>query len=289
MKRSFEENVPKLRPRVRLGQAIDDAFSEAETVAREEAQEGPAPLSQLELARAPEALPGLELLQPARAAQPASAPADERVSAAAVQPLPVPPRPAKRAAAALEVAQLAKELTSELAQAAEANAQLHADLDSALGALRRAAEESRDQRLECERLGAEVEKRAEAARQLLRDIELLEAERDGALGQVARLGRELREDRAKAAAAEREAQAARAEAAQAREHAQRLASELRARTSERDEALAAGEALRAERDGLVGALAAARVEAEEALQSRGALEEIHRALDEARSRVARLR
>src|SRR5207253_3624900 len=41
---------------------------------------------------------------------------------------------------AAEVAQLAKDLTSELAQAAEANKQLRADLDAAVTALRRSEE-----------------------------------------------------------------------------------------------------------------------------------------------------
>ena len=51
----------------------------------------------------------------------------------------------------------------------------------------------------------------------------------------------------------------------------------------------AANAVAAERDSLSEALLAARVEADDAVQSRAALEEIHRALDEARSRVAHLR
>ncbi|HWE25325.1 MAG TPA: hypothetical protein VG496_15415, partial [Myxococcales bacterium] len=64
---------------------------------------------------------------------------------------------------------------------------------------------------------------------------------------------------------------------------------VQARAAERDQARAAANAIAAERDSLSEALLAARVEADEAVQSRAALEEIHRALDEARSRVAHLR
>jgi len=44
MKRGFEENVPKVRPRVRLGQALDEQVAEAQQVAAEEASR-PAPIS----------------------------------------------------------------------------------------------------------------------------------------------------------------------------------------------------------------------------------------------------
>ena len=64
---------------------------------------------------------------------------------------------------------------------------------------------------------------------------------------------------------------------------------MQARAAERDQARQAADALAAERESLSEALIAARAEADEAVQSRAALEEIHRALDEARSRVARLR
>jgi hypothetical protein len=64
---------------------------------------------------------------------------------------------------------------------------------------------------------------------------------------------------------------------------------VQGRAAERDQARRAAEALTVEKDSLSEALIAARAEADEAVQSRAALEEIHRALDEARSRVARLR
>src|SRR5713226_6119287 len=36
MKRGFEENVPRVRPRVKLGHALDEQLSEAQNVAAEE-------------------------------------------------------------------------------------------------------------------------------------------------------------------------------------------------------------------------------------------------------------
>ena len=311
MKRGFEENVPRVRPRVRMGRPFDEPGDGPDASTVDPVTETPE--SQLELAAAPI----VESQPPPRRSEPDPQPPLRRPDAA-TEPLPAvtrsegvaeliravevprkatearPPEAAQRAprrsvSPAAEVAQLAKDLTAELAQAAEANAQLRADLDAAVTALRRAAEESREQRLESDRLAAEVDRRAAAVEQLKREMQLLEAERDGALGQVGRLVRELRDEKARAANAVREAEAAQAEAAQAREHAQRLTSEVQARAAERDQARAAANAIAADRDALSEALLAARAEADEAVQSRAALEEIHRALDEARSRVAHLR
>src|SRR5437764_8876 len=45
MKRGFEENVPKVRPRVRLGQALDEQVAEAQQVAAGEASRERPPAS----------------------------------------------------------------------------------------------------------------------------------------------------------------------------------------------------------------------------------------------------
>jgi chromosome segregation ATPase len=187
------------------------------------------------------------------------------------------------------VARLAKELTADLSHAADVNARLRADLESALTALRHAAEEARQDGIERERLAVESQSRAEAARRLEEELQLVEAERDGALGQVARLTRELRDEKLRAAAAAEDVRKARAEAAQAQEDARRISAELGARTAELDQANAGIESMGRDRDSLAAALLAARAEADEAAHSRTALEEIHRALDEARVRVAKIR
>ena len=194
MKRSFEENVPKVRPRVRLGHAFDEQVAEAEQMA--EAQQVAA-AEVAESGIAPDPASQLPLAPIAAVTEPLAQP---------VQTVKVESAPAKRAArrtmapTIAEVTGLAHALTTDLAKAAEFNARLKSDLDAALTALRTAADESRDQRADCVRLVADLESRAAAIRALRGDLDLLEAERDGALAQVARLTRELREEKSRSAA-----------------------------------------------------------------------------------------
>jgi hypothetical protein len=321
VKRGFEDNVPKVRPRVRLGRALemgfvndepaprdepeprneppphdepdarrgggsrpDRAAAEDQGSAREEVEEAPRETSRFEgVTEANEPpIPAPETREPrARPRQPelleaALARAEEAGTAREAKPR------ARKSQAATQVTALAKELTFELNQAAEANARLKADLDAAVTALRRAAEEARDERDERERLVAEDARHKACAQELSAELELLEAERDGALAQSARTARELREARARESAKAAEASRAAAEAQEARETARRLAAELQARLEERD-------AARAERDELSEALLAARAESDDAVESRNALEEVHRALNEARTRIGRIR
>jgi hypothetical protein len=332
MKRGFEENVPKVRPRVRLGRALDEQLSEAQDLAAQESAGPPiapaletqppepgepltealsrGPSAQFEAAPAerepdpvaveaapvemrprfpepPRVLPRMEEVRARREEPSRLAEARERAQAAAQPVEATPPRPRRStaAAAAAEVTELARELTSELTRAGDENARLKTDLDAALTALRTAADESREQREETRRLSAEVEKRAGAARDLLGELELLEAERDGALAQSARMSRELREEKARAAQSVSTAEEARREATHARESLQRLAADLQARAAERDEARKELLTVRADRDRIAEELLAAAEQVDEAAQSRSALEEIHRALAEARTRV----
>src|SRR5439155_2590316 len=53
MKRGFEENVPKVRPRVRLGQALDEQVAEAQQVAAAESIAA-APITDVATAREPQ-------------------------------------------------------------------------------------------------------------------------------------------------------------------------------------------------------------------------------------------
>ncbi len=248
MKRGFEENVPRVRPRVKLGRALDEQLSEAQNVAAEESGPPIAPvvhtIPPLEAEKPePQPEPGLGLEPglgqgPGREHGPGPEHRAARLAEARSLIEAAAPPPRRRPSAAAEVADLVRELTSELSRAAEINARLKSDLDAALVALRAAADESREQKSEAQRLSTEVEKRATAARDLLAEVELLEAERDGALAQAARLSRELREEKARAAAAADDTKRARAEAAQARDTTQRLTADLNDRVQERDEARA---------------------------------------------------
>jgi hypothetical protein len=290
MKRGFEENVPKVRPKLRLGRALDEQVEEARQVAAAEIAESgiaPDPAGQLPLASIAAVTEPL--------AQPVKLEPEPPVYVEPAPTVRVEPGPAKRTArrtiapTIAEVTGLAHALTADLAKAADYNARLKSDLDAALTALRTAADESRDQRADCVRLAADLESRAAAIRALRGDLDLLEAERDGALAQVARLTRELREEKSRSAASAEEAQKSRAETAQVREALQRLVAELHERVLERDETRKELLGARADRDRLAEELLAAHADAEAAAQSRNALEEIHHALAEARARMSGIR
>src|SRR5947199_3005728 len=153
MNRGFEDNVSRVRPRVRLGQPDENDAQEPPA-----ATPAPAPARVAELPLSP---PRAEPDAPEGAA---------------------PRRPSTTRAKndALQVAQLAKELSSDLLRASEVNAKLRADLDAALASLRQAAEEAKEQELERDRLLREMETRTAAHARLQEDLQLLEAERDGA-------------------------------------------------------------------------------------------------------------
>ena len=239
MKRGFEENVPKIRPRVRLGHALDEQLEEAQQVAASESVAPP-------IETAPPDVVAVPAPDPSPLPTPEPLPLARRI-----EPPPARKRRALATNPAAEVAELAKELTGELNRAADVNARLKADLDAALAGLRQAADESEEQRAEAARLTAELEKRTAALAEVRGEIELLEAERDGALAQSARLSRDLRE--------------------------------------QRDQARKELEEARAERDRLAAQLLQANADADEAAQSRSALEEIHQALAAARSRITGIR
>src|SRR5712671_2735856 len=266
MKRGFEDNVSRVRPRVRLGQP----GSEFEDGAQEAAPPEPS---------GPAGVAGLPV-PAARAEVVASNPA----AAAARRSPSIQASRARNDA--LEVAKLAKDLGADLLRASEVNAKLRADLDAALASLRQAAEEAREQEIERDRLVREMDVRAAGHARLQEDLQLLEAERDGAGAQVARLVRELREEKARGASAVERARVAGEEVQRIHVEMDRLAAESAAHAAERDRALADVASLEAERDSLARELLAARQAVDEAAESRDALEEIHRALDEARSRAS---
>jgi hypothetical protein len=309
MKRGFEENVPRVRPRVRLGITGSgepgpgmlepdtgvDTSTDTPPDHDAAAQEPVAPVTIAPLPVAPVGNFGdTNRNSPISVGVPEIPDPEKAIHRAAAASIPIAPPvstatssiPRPRAAAAVE---LARQLTSDLGRAAEVNAKLRAELESALSALRAAAEESRQDRADRERIAGEAQSLAEGARRLEEDLQLVAGERDGALGQVARLSRELRDEKLRGASAAEESRKARAEAAVAQEESRRLAAELSTRAAEIGQARALADATRVERDSMAAALLAARAEAEEAARSRSALEEIHRALEDARARVSRIR
>ena len=197
-----------------------------------------------------------------------------------------PPLLAGDAVAAVQ--QLAAELTNELTAAANVNAQLRADLDRAMSELARTAGDARTRDAELMRLSTALAERSELSAKLAAEVRLAEEERDGALAQLAQGGvmlRAVREDAEAAKAAAREARAAEASARQLAAERER---EAVARAAERDEARAAATAARDEKERLAASLAAATTENAQLSSARGALEEVHKALSEARARAQKL-
>src|SRR5438552_15626778 len=111
MKRGFEENVPKVRPRVRLGRALDEQFAEAQEVAALES------------------------------AAPPIAPVMPETDVVPEQIKPAPPPPRRKSAAVTEVAGLVRVLTEELRRAEDVNAKLQTDLGAAHAGLQAEADE----------------------------------------------------------------------------------------------------------------------------------------------------
>ena len=220
MKRGFEENVPKVRPRVRLGQALDEQVAEVAEARQVAAEESllPIPITEVPAAANPDPEPADPIPIATIAREPSLARNPEETRPERQPEARAEPEPARRTLrralgpSITEVTDLARELTGDLTRAAETNARLKSDLEAALAALRQAAEESRDQRADAARLASDLDKRASELRALRADLDLLEAERDGALSQVARISRELREEKARSSASAEDAQASRAEA-----------------------------------------------------------------------------
>jgi chromosome segregation ATPase len=262
MKRGFEDNVPRVRPRVRFGQGEDGS--------EEQSPSEPLPPASIAELPTPSRIP--LIAEPHRSED--------------TQRRPVSTQASRAKNDAFQVAQLAKSLGADLLRASEVNAKLRADLDAALASLRQAAEEAKDQEIERDRLLRELEVRAAAHARLQEDLQLLEAERDGAGAQVARLARELREEKARGASALERARTAGDEVQRIEAEMDRLVAESASHAAERDRALANVASLEAERDSLARELLAARQAVEDAAESRDALDEIHRALDEARVRAS---
>jgi len=206
-------------------------------------------------------------------------------------PEPAPARRVPRRAtgpSVTEVTDLARELTADLTRAAETNARLKSDLDAALAALRLAAEESGEQRADSARLAADLDKRGAELACRPRRYRASRSRADGALAQVARLSRELREEKARVTASAEEAQARARKSPRARSAPAPYCG-AHVRVGERDEA----------RKDLLAAAPSANASPKSCSplmptstprrKSRNALEEIHKALAEARARILGIR
>jgi hypothetical protein len=319
MRKAFDANVPKLKPRLRPGAAPSAPVETAEAAEAEVVQiaapepvqtalptSSPAAIA----APAPAALPApvpTPAATPPAARSPAPAPA-ARVAAAepvsdvgsrkdrldkikrkvaeaarpAVRPAPIPTDPAR---AAESVLGLVRDLEAELGRAREREEALRADLDDSRKELARTAS---DGRAAAERLGVaetELEEKRGVLAELLGEMQALEDERDESVRRAQALA-SLDEERARlleevTRRAEEEARLR----AEREAEVERLSEELRSGAQDGARLRAAVGELARERDQLAHDLERAREERDELASAKRALEQVHAALAQARARL----
>jgi len=301
MRKAFETNVPRLKPRLRPTSAAEQTELAPAALAPDSAAVDPVPAAEAPPAAVPEAARARRVetspLLSETVASPASQGRDvtvrrerllkiKRKVAEAARPVPrLDPAPTDPARAAESVLSLVGELEGEVSRSREREEALRTDLDSARAELSRAAAEARgtaEQLLAAER---ELAEKRGVLSELLSEMEALEQERDEAVRRAQALS-SLDEERARileevTRRAEEETKAR----ADREAEVERLAEELR--TSAADGArlrTAVGELAR-ERDQLALELDRVRAERDELLTAKRALEQVHAALAQARARL----
>jgi chromosome segregation ATPase len=321
MRKAFETNVPRLKPRLRAAPGVEEAERPA-TVADLPPTPADGPIAadppdvearDVEVAEVP-AAPAAPVVTPRppraeRLAPPQPAP---RARQATVQPerqgdvltrrdrlekikrkvaeaaRPAPrhdPVPADPARAAESVLTLVGELEGELTRVREREEALRSDLDGARAELARAAGEARGG---AERLAAaeqELSEKREVLTELLAEMEALEQERDEAVRRAQALSA-LDEERARLLEevthrAEREA----ASRAEREAEVERLGEELRASAADGARLRSAVGELARERDQMAAELDRLRGERDELASAKRALEQVHAALAQARAKL----
>lgn len=292
MRKAFETNVPRLKPRLRSAAA--DEHVELTPAAPAAAEAAPEPL--------PETLRA-EPVRTARAPAPAAVPAAparqgdvvnrrdrldkiKRKVAEAARPAPrFDPAPADPVRAAESVLSLVGELEAEVSRTREREEALRADLDGARAELTRAAAEARGA---TERLAAaegELQEKRGVLTELLAEMEALEQERDEAVRRAQALS-SLDEERARiledvTRRAEEEARAR----AEREVEVERLGEELRNSAADGARLRSAVGELARERDQLAGELDRIKAERDELASARRALDQVHAALAQARAKI----
>ncbi len=313
MRKAFDANVPKLKPRLRGGVPGEQAAGPvAPAVARPPATipaPPPGAAEAHEATRSPIATAARAAVPaapaPARVERSASSPVatdppagplfdvverrdrlekiKRKVAAAARAPtrLEAPAEPARAGESALA---LVKDLEARLARSREMEDSLRADLSQAREELARSAAESRDVG---ERLaGAEkalVEKQAVLA-EMLPEMSALEEERDEALRRAQALAA-LDEERQKLLdEVSRRAEESEKALAEAQVEVERLSAELDGRAADEARLRSGLAEVTRERDALARELGETRAERDKLAEARRALEQVHQALSQARAR-----
>jgi DNA repair exonuclease SbcCD ATPase subunit len=299
MKKAFDQNVSRAKPRLRLGGVGDNV----------DASIGPEGNGEVEIAHdsalGTELKPRIEPVangqtssepmpagrEPARAA---AAPAGmdprarrerlkARLKAAREDPRPEPLPPTVAEAGVLAVERIST-LQTELAKVKALNLTLTQDLEGARRQAEKATEEARLRMDEARRLASEMDARVALLSEMEKELASLEAERDEAL-------LALQEARQTIEAASREREELKGEIAK-REQAlsdslaeeERIADELENARSDAAGLRRSMEAMTTERDTLARQVSELTTERTELLEARKALEAVHRALSQAAAR-----
>jgi predicted nucleic acid-binding Zn-ribbon protein len=316
MKKAFEQNVSRAKPRLRLGAftGVVDPAAPEEAQEPEQAQARP-PEPEPEPSRAVAhhndlstevrarvaALRAPAVQEPRAAVEPPAPEVEiqtppspreeldpsarrerlkERLKAVRENPRPEP-LPASVAEAGLRAVERISALQTELTKVKALNLTLTQDLEVSRRQAEKATEEARLRMDEARRLAADMEGRVKLLGDLERELAALEGERDEAL-------LSLQEARQALQAAAQERTALEAAVAEARKaltdslsEEERLAGELEVAKDEAATLRRAVDALQGERDVLAQQVASLTAERTELLEARKALEAVHRALSQA--------
>ncbi|MBI5544670.1 MAG: hypothetical protein HY901_12330 [Deltaproteobacteria bacterium] len=209
----------------------------------------------------------------------------ERLKAATARVEPSAPTPQSPAEARTSALALVAQLRQQLEDAQKLNVALSKDLDVARADLARAAEEARARTGEATRMAGEVAERARLIDELGKEMASLEAERDDTLVQLQSARVHVEQQAAVHKVLEDKLVAREAELADTLTEEERLAAELESRNAELRQTQSALAGITEERDALARQVTDLTRERTDLLDSQKALDEIHRALAEARVRI----
>lgn len=209
----------------------------------------------------------------------------ERLKAATAKVEPSQPTPQSPAEARTSALSLIAQLRAQLEDSQTMAAALGKDLDQTRADLARAAEEARARTSEAARMAEEVAQRAKLIEELGKEMASLEGERDDTLVQLQTARAQLEQQVAAKKDLEGKLASREAELAETLTEEERLAAELENRNAELRAAQQAIAGLSEEREKLSKQVGDLTRERSDLLDSQKALDEIHRALAEARVRV----
>ncbi|MFZ5469553.1 MAG: extensin-like protein [Myxococcota bacterium] len=316
MKKAFDQNVSRAKPRVRLGALPFAPEAPADAQGGDSSDLAAQIKDRAEKARAPK-LPAAERVQLALDSPTSESPrahAEPPREAVEVQtpgiPLPVPeelapharrerlkkrleavrenPRPEPLPATVAEAGVMAVErievLQAELSKLKALNLSLTQDLESARRTAERATEEARLRMEEARRLSTEMEARVKLLEDLERELSSLEGERDEALLSLQQTRHALEAGTQERINLQAEIDKREAALAESLSEEERLAGELEAAHEDASGLRRAVDALKQERDTLARQVSDLTRERAELLEARKALEAVHRALSHAVAR-----